>query len=85
MAYQIQYDISGNMKRRSTRWHWLKYAACALLALATFAGLFRMANDDWAITVSALERMAEDIGHGSGLQEAFSDFCLDILQGAHSG
>lgn len=85
MAYQITYDLSGYMKRISQWKRRLAYFSGMLLVIAVIIALLWTAGGDWSVTVSALEGMAEDLGQGSGLREAFSEFCLDVLRGAECG
>ncbi len=85
MAYQIAYDLSGQMKRIPQWKKYLKSFGGVMLVIGVIAVMLWAAGGEWAVTVTALDAMAENLWHGSGLQEAFSEFCLDILQGAQYG
>ena len=82
MAYQITYDLSGHMIK-IPRWkRRLKVFTGVVFMIAVIAVLFWTARGDWTVAWRALDTMAENLGQGSSLQQAFSGFCLDILQGA---
>lgn len=82
MHYQIKYDPIGQAKHASFAKIWLKYAAIALSIAGICYGIFWSMGMDWGVTVDALEQMAAEIGTGGSITEAFSGFCLEILQGA---
>lgn len=85
MEYQIRYERNGEAKyttvsakrRRSFMW---VLAGITILAVAVWS-----MGADWAVTRDALEGMAENLGQGIELKEAFTEFCLDVLQGAECG
>lgn len=85
MDYQIKYELTGEAKRVTVGKVWMKYVAFGLLAVGLCAAILWSAGADWAVTVGALEGMAEELGQGSGIREAFSSFCLEVLQGAECG
>lgn len=85
MGYQIKYDASAGSKRITNRKIWLKYGAIGLLTVVMIGAAVWSLGADWAVTVSALEGMAVDLEQGSGLKEAFSAFCLEVLKGAEIG
>ncbi len=85
MNYQIKYEQTGEAKRVTAVKEWIKYAGFALLAVGLCWAIAWSFGGDWAVTVGALEAMAEDLGQGSDLKEAFSAFCLEVLQGAECG
>lgn len=85
MNYQIKYELTGEANRETAAKVWLKYAALALLAVVLCLAIVWSFGGDWAVTVGALETMAEDLGQGSDFKAAFSAFCLEILQGAECG
>lgn len=82
MHYQIKYDQTGQATRSSTIKLTLKHIGITLLIVAIFWGIFWSMGMDWRVTVDALEQMAAEVSTGSSITEAFSGFCLEILQGA---
>ena len=82
MAYEIAYDLSGQMRRIPQWKRQLRRFVGAITVIGVIVALIWVAGADWPVTVAALDAMAENLVQGSGLQEAFSGFCLDILQGA---
>ncbi len=85
MNYQIKYELTGEAKRVTAVRLWMKYACLALLAVGLCWAIIWSFGGDWAVTVGALETMAEDLGQESDLKAAFSQFCIEILQGAECG
>ncbi len=85
MGYEIRYDLSGKMRKISAGQRRMKYIGGIFLTLAVLTTVIWSLGADWAVTVDAFEEMARDLGQGSGIQQAFSGFCLDILQGASRG
>lgn len=85
MGYKIVYDLAGNAKEISGWKKPRKYLVNVLLVLGAIFLVFWIWGGDLAATVMALDAMAESLGQGSCLQEAFSEFCLDILIGAECG
>lgn len=82
MAYKIEYGIKGTAKYvSSARRHSGRISKC-LLILGLIAVLIWSVGGDWAVTVGAFEEMAGQLQQGSDITEAFSAFCLEILQGA---
>ena len=82
MHYQIKYDQTGFAKHVGSAKIWLKYVAIALSIAGICWGIFWSLGMDWRVTVDALEQMAAELSTGSSITEAFSGFCLEILQGA---
>lgn len=85
MAYEIAYDLSGQMKKIPQWKKRLQYLGCTVLVIGVIVMMLWIGGGDWAVTVSALDGLVADLGQGSGLQEAFAGFCLDILQGVQNG
>ena len=85
MNYQIKYDQTGEAKRVTAVKLWMKFAGLVFLVVGLCLAVAWSFDGDWAVTVSALETMAEDLEQGSGLKAAFSEFCIEILQGAKCG
>ena len=85
MNYQINYGLSGDANRVTTQKIWQKYTALAFLTLGLCLAVVWSFGGDWAVTVGALEDMAQELVQGQDLKEAFSSFCIDILQGAQCG
>lgn len=82
MAYRIEYEHAGTAKRNCGRGIIFKYALWSLGTVAIVTAILWSLGGDWTVTVGALESMAKSLGKGSAWKEAFSDFCLEILQGA---
>lgn len=85
MDYQIKYELTGEAKRITAGKVWLKYVGFGLLVIGLCAAVLWSAGGDWTVTVGALEGMAKDMEQGSDFREAFSSFCLEVLQGAECG
>lgn len=85
MGYKIVYDLAGNAKEISGWRKPLRYLFSALLVFGVVLLFFWIWGGDFTVTVTALDAMAESLGQGSSLQEAFSGFCIDILIGAECG
>ena len=85
MGYKIVYDLAGNAKEISGWRKPLRYLFSALLVFGAVLLLFWIWGGDLRLTAMALDDMAENLGNGSSIQEAFSEFCLDILIGAECG
>lgn len=85
MNYQIKYELTGEAKRVTAVKVWMKYVGLALLAMGLCLAVAWSFGGDWAVTIGALEMMAEDLGQGSDLKAVFSEFCIKILEGAECG
>lgn len=85
MGYQIQYGLSGEMRRISASRKWARNALKALAVIAVVMVAAWSLGADWGVIVTALESMAGQLREGGGMQEAFSSFCLEILEGAKGG
>ena len=83
MSYRINYDIWGKMSQISRKKKVLKM--CLWLFAVVILGIFLFYNNEFSDTVSALEVMAQELREGSGIKEAFSEFCIDVLEGAELG
>ncbi len=85
MSYRIRYDSCGITRYISGKKHkftlWL-FPSCIILSVIVLRYISGM---DFHVTAMALENMAAHLKQGSGVQEAFSQFCLDVLQGAQIG
>ena len=82
MSYEIVYEISGSMKRlprwkKTTKWITAVFAAFVLLA-----AFLMPLHTQWRSTWNALDGFANNLGQGSGIADAFSEFCIDILNDA---
>ena len=85
MSYQIKYTALGTAKyipkiRRHSHRIIFIFAAVTLFALLVWSS-----GMDWSVTMAALEEMAASVSRGEGLQDAFSAFCIEILQGVQPG
>ncbi|MBE6958942.1 MAG: hypothetical protein E7447_07325 [Ruminococcaceae bacterium] len=85
MAYQITYDIAGSAKYVTSSRRRYRRIGFILLILGLSAILLWSGGGDWAVTVGAMEEMVEQLSEGTGMKEAFSAFCLEILNGAELG
>ena len=82
MEYEIRYDLRGRSCRVPNKSRWMKYAGY-ILALTITGGLVLWAlGVDVRVLVNAADGMAESLEQGKGIKDAFSGFCLDILQGS---
>ena len=82
MEYQIQYNLNGKSKSTKPVAKWLKYGAYGLMFLCICELLIWTAGVDLRAVWTAAEIMADALKQGSGVKDAFSEFCLDILRGA---
>ena len=85
MGYRISYDTSGDVKKVR---YWEKYMSRICKVFLIGAALFVLLwaeSADFTATLHAFEVMAMELGQGSGFKEAFSEFCLDVLEGAEIG
>ena len=82
MYYQIQYGADGQSKRSGLTRKWIARIGLCLLGICVLVGVLWSANGDWAVTVGAMEEMADALKQGSNVTDAFTTFCLQILEGA---
>ncbi len=80
MAYRIVYSQEKKGKKRDFRW---QIAVLFLLLLALLGrhlgwGHYLIPGDA-AVTAAAAETMVTEIASGTGVREAFGDFCREIL------
>lgn len=85
MGYQITYGFNGEAKRVDLWKVRLKYLEMITIAVLLMVSIVWISGADWAVTVSAMEEMAETLSQGEDFVDAFSAFCIDILQGAELG
>ena len=85
MGYQILYGTTGDAKRIGLWRKGLKHAGFFAIAVLILISAYWIFGGDWAVTVNAMEEMAATISQGEDIADAFSSFCLDILQGAECG
>lgn len=85
MNYQIKYELTGEAKRISALKRWTTYVGLTIIAVIVCLSIAWSLGGDLAVTLGALETMAEDLEQGSELKAAFSQFCIEILQGAECG
>ena len=85
MHYQIKYNWTGSSRHISPTKKWLFRIGLTLCATAICAVVLWSMNADWTVTVDALEHMADALQQGSGIKDAFSTFCVDVLKGAEIG
>ena len=83
MGYEINYDIWGKMSKISAKKK--VFQICLWVVAAVTLGVFLFYGNGLRSAVSSLEVMAQEIQDGSGIKEAFSEFCIDILEGAELG
>lgn len=85
MYYQIKYGQTGQAERISKAKVWVKNITFVLIGAAVCWSILWSTGMDWGVTVDALEQMAIELSNGENLKEAFSGFCLDVLEGAQCG
>lgn len=85
MYYQISYDQTGSAQRIRATKIWIRYITIGVIAAAFCWAVLWSTGMDWGVTLDALEQMAINLKDGENLKEAFSGFCLDILEGAQCG
>lgn len=85
MGYQIAYEITGEAKRVDLWKIRLKYLGIITISVLLIISFLWISGADWAVTVSAMEAMAETLSQGEDFSDAFSTFCMDVLQGAECG
>ena len=83
MGYRIEYTNAGIKRKRLSPIRWRNIRIYVLIGIAVF-GLFWWAKSHTQ-TVAALENMAQQVGSGMSVGEAFEAFCIDILQSAEGG
>lgn len=80
MGYSICYDEAGKAKKCVTdvkkRSSWMRYLLAAIVGVMVWYSLREMQVMEW------IENLAQALGQGRPLAEAFSDFCLEILENA---
>lgn len=82
MRYEIKYEWMGKARHISSGRLWLKYMGFLCMGLCACAFLLWTVGGDWSVTVNALEGMAADLQNGINVNEAFSSFCIEVLEGA---
>ena len=83
MGYEIRYGSPGEMRRIAKyKIHLKKVLSLFVLATALLL-LYHAFDKEICVAVNALEGLAGKVQEGSGIKEAFSEFCLDILEGAN--
>ena len=85
MHYQIKYDWTGSSRHISPMKKWLIRIGLSICVTGLCAVILWSMNADWEVTLDALESMADSLQQGSGIQDAFAGFCMDILEGAEIG
>lgn len=94
MGYRIEYDAGSSAfeirQEKPTRLGWLGLLAVAVVtalllwpAGAEKARELLIPGDD-AVTVQALEGMAEDLKAGASFSDAVSAFCREVIRGAEA-
>ena len=85
MGYRILYECTGEANRIALWKIRMKHlgisAICVVLAILAIwtSGI------DFSATAGAMEEMADAFRDGADFQEAFSVFCIQILEGAECG
>lgn len=82
MKYKISYDQFGASKRITRTGMILKMGGYLVAVCAIFGLMLWSVGVDLHTTGEALEELAIDLSSGDGVEEAFSNFCLEILRGA---
>ncbi len=81
MAYRIVYGPKKKTLKTKKKWGIL-VAGCvlALVLLGRFLGWGEfLIPGDAAVTTMALDALIADLGSGAEIQEAFADFCREIM------
>lgn len=81
MEYQIRYDRNGESKRIKPSGKWLKYCRRLLVILCVICSLLWALDVDMSQVFSAADSLVVSLQEGNGIEDAFSEFCLDILEG----
>lgn len=82
MGYQIQYHFSGKARRISAKNRRLQISLLILCVCVSLSILLWAGKKELTTSIAALELMAMKLGQGSSMKEAFTAFCLQVLQGA---
>lgn len=85
MGYQIAYGFTGDAKRVDLWKIRLKYLGIAAVGVLFIISVLWISDVNWPVTVSAMEEMAETLSQGENFVDAFSAFCIHVLQGAECG
>ena len=85
MAYEIKYTALGSAKTVTPARHCLNYLGVFLLIALLIVGIFWSSGADWGVTVNALEEMAGQLKQGSGIENAVTVFCQEVLRGSVAG
>ena len=81
MNYKIQYDAHGRAKHKFCARHRRGFQYFAGI-VAVIGILSLLISGEWGNILDSLELMSKQLQQGSELEEAFTCFCLDILQGS---
>ena len=90
MAYQITYGPVKQKKEkpRSYNWRVSVLVFAAVLVISTLVAVYReeliflLLPGDPRVTAAALDNMAEQIGEGQRIADAFTCFCQEIIDHA---
>ena len=82
MGYEIKYEWMGKARRLTPLNKWVKVFRTIILAVCVFACMLWIIGGDWELTLRALEAMAEDLRQGIDVKNAFSEFCIEVLESA---
>lgn len=85
MGYQITYGFAGDAKRVDLWKIRLKRLGMVATGVLFLLCVLWISGADWSVTVSAMDDMVETLSQGADFVDAFSEFCIDILQGAELG
>lgn len=85
MAYEIKYTALGSAKTVTTVRRYLNYLGIFLVIALLIVGIFWSSGAGWGATVNALEEMAGQLRQGSGIENAVTVFCQEVLRGSVSG
>ena len=85
MGYQIAYGFTGDAKRVDLWRIRLKYLGIAAVGVLFIISVLWISDVNWPVMVSAMEEMAETLSQGEDFVDAFSTFCIHVLQGAECG
>lgn len=91
MGYCMEYEHGTIRRKKTGRGKYTAIAVIFLCGAAFFAGIRAVGVEriqnflipgDPVVTKAAFEKMTDDLRSGTGLSEAFSDFCYVVLDSA---
>lgn len=81
MGYKIRYDTEGNAKRIVKQLWIKKFLVVFCVIIGMISATMWVLSGDWMLTRNAMNHLSVNISQGENIKDAFSSFCLEILQG----